>query len=87
MEKKTSASSVLTWGIIALALCWSPVLGIVFACIARSRSKAFIAENGAAIGTAKVGNIFSKIAFPVSIVMTVIWVIEIIAIAGLAAAY
>ena len=87
MEKKTSASSVLTWGIVALALCWSPILGIIFACIARSRSKAFIAENGAAVGTAKVGTIFSKIAFPVSIVMTVIWVLEIILAAVLAASY
>lgn len=87
MEKKTSASSVLTWGIIALALCAYPIIGIIFACIARSRSKAFIAENGAAIGTAKVGNIFSKIAFPVSIVMLVFWVIYIVVFATAMAAY
>lgn len=86
MEKQVSSGSVLAWGIVALAFCCSPVLGIIFACVARGKAKGFIRLNGSAFGTAKVGNILSKIALPISIVMTVFWVIYAVAI-GAAVSY
>ncbi len=85
MEKQISTGSVLAWGIVALALCYIPILGIIFACIARGRAKNFIRLNGSAYGPAKVGNILSKIAFPISIVMLVIWVIYAIGLGALIA--
>lgn len=87
MEKQVTSSNVLTWGIVALIFCCSPILGIIFACIARNKAKAFVRVNGQAYGPAKVGSIFSKIAFPISIVMLVIWVIYIIIFAAAAASY
>lgn len=72
------AGSVLAWGIVALALCSCPVAGLILAIIARNKAKAHAAYYGAPVGKAKVGTIFTRIAFPISIVMQVFWVIYII---------
>ncbi|MBQ2157520.1 MAG: hypothetical protein II443_03010, partial [Oscillospiraceae bacterium] len=69
------AGSVLAWGIVALALCSCPVAGLILAIIARNKAKAHAAYYGAPVGKAKVGTIFTRIAFPISIVMQVFWVI------------
>ncbi len=85
MEKQISTGSVLAWGIVALALCYMPILGLIFACIARKRAKNFIRLSGSAYGPSKAGNILSKIALPISIVMHVIWLIYIIGFGALIA--
>ena len=85
MEKQISTGSVLAWGIVALALCYIPILGIIFACIANGRAKNFKKLNGSVYGPAKAGNILSKIALPISIVMLVFWIIYIIAIGAMIA--
>ena len=85
MEKQISTGSVLACGIIALVFCYMPILGIILACVARGRAKKFIRLNGSVYGPAKVGNILSKIALPISIVMLVFWVIYFIAIGALVA--
>lgn len=72
------AGSVLAWGIVALAICACPVAGLILAIIARNKAKAHAAYYGAPVGKAKVGTIFTRIAFPISIVMQVFWVIYII---------
>lgn len=74
------AGSVLAWGIVALALCSCPVAGLILAIIARNKAKAHTAYYGAPVGKAKVGTIFTRIAFPISIVMQVFWVIYIFVI-------
>ncbi|MBQ1703871.1 MAG: hypothetical protein II425_03830 [Oscillospiraceae bacterium] len=74
------AGSVLAWGIVALALCSCPVAGLILAIIARNKAKAHAAYYGAPVGKAKVGTIFTRIAFPISIVMQVFWVIYIFVI-------
>ena len=74
------AGSILAWGIVALALCSCPVAGLILAIIARNKAKAHTAYYGAPVGKAKVGTIFTRIAFPISIVMQVFWVIYIIVI-------
>lgn len=72
------AGSILAWGIVALALCACPVAGLILAIIAKNKAKAHAAYYGAPVGKAKVGTIFTRIAFPISIVMQVFWVIYII---------
>ena len=74
------AGSILAWGIVALALCSCPVAGLILAIIARNKAKAHAAYYGAPVGKAKVGTIFTRIAFPISIVMQVFWVIYIFVI-------
>ncbi len=74
------AGSILAWGIVALALCSCPVAGLILAIIARNKAKAHTAYYGAPVGKAKVGTIFTRIAFPISIVMQVFWVIYIFVI-------
>ncbi|MBQ7566458.1 MAG: hypothetical protein IJT18_05000 [Oscillospiraceae bacterium] len=85
MENKTvTASNVLTWGIIALVFCWTPIVGLVLAIIARKKAKTYGAENNGEItGQAKVGQIFSIIALVASIVAIVYWAIYIAGIAAL----
>lgn len=82
MENQVSSGNVLTWGILALAFCCCPVLGVIFACVAKKKARAFANANGQVFGAAKVGSIFGKIAFPISIVMQVVWVIYIIVVAA-----
>ncbi len=87
MEKVITPSSVLTWGIVALVFCSSPILGLIFAIIAFSKAKKFAAGNlGPVSGQAKVGSIFAKISLPISIVMQVVWIIYVIVV-GAAVAY
>lgn len=87
MDKQITPGSVLTWGIVALAFSASPILGLIFAFVANGKVKAFKNANGSLFGTAKVGNIFTKIAIPVSILMTLYWAIVIIAAVAAALSY
>ena len=74
------AGSVLAWGIVALAICSCPVAGLIIAIIARNKAKAHAAYYGAPVGKDKVGTILTRIAFPISIVMQVFWVVYIIVV-------
>ena len=73
-----SATSVMVMGILALALSEFGLIGLIFSIIARKKAKAYYAAYGAFTGQAKVGNILSKIALPVSIIMMVFWAIYIV---------
>ena len=80
MNNQITPGNVLTWGIVALAFSASPILGLIFAFVANGKVKAFKSAHGGLMGTAKVGNILTKIALPVSIVMHIFWVLYIVAI-------
>lgn len=87
MEKTITPANVLTWGIIAVAFCTCPVLGVIFAAIGLKKAKKYKNTVGLPSGMVKAGSIMSKIALPVSIVMQVVWVIYIIGIAAMVASY
>ncbi len=79
-REREAAKSVLTFGIIALAFTCTWVLsfvGIIFAFIAHSKARAYERDFGPASGKAKVGKIFSIVSIPLSIVMTVFFLIYI----------
>lgn len=74
---------VMIWGIIALALCEMPIVGIIIAAIARKKVKAYYAAGGALCTQSKLGSVFSKIALPFSIIFTILFPVYIgIIIAG-----
>lgn len=73
-----SAVKVMVLGIVALALSEFGISGIILACIARSNAKKREAAVGPLARQAKVGNILSKVALPVSIAFTVFWTLYII---------
>lgn len=78
-----SGTSVMIKGIIALACAVSfylSIAGIIFGCLAKSGAKQFMNANGGQLfGKAKVGRILGKIGFIVGIVMSVLFVIWLIA--------
>ncbi len=76
-REREASKSVLTFGIIALAFSCSWVLsfvGIIFAFIAFSKSKAYERDFGPATGKTRVGKIFSIVSIPLSIVMTIFFI-------------
>jgi len=85
MEKTITPANVLTWGIIAIALCWAPILGIIFAAIGLKKAKTYKRTVDLPSGMAKTGKILSAIALPVSIVMLIFWIIYAIGIGAMIA--
>ena len=80
-------TQVMIFGIIAIALAETGLLGLIFSIIAKKKAAAWTAAYGPFTGKAKVGNILAKIALPVSIIMMVFWVIYFIVaiVAGIGA--
>lgn len=74
----TGSVAILVLGIIALELSVLGVPGIILAAIALSKAKKFMAVNGKVWGLAKVGRILAKVAMPIAIVMTFVWIFDII---------
>lgn len=64
----------LVFGVLSLCFFYVPILGIIFANIARSTGAAILSMNprGAARGLAKAGRITGTVGLPLSIVYTVI---------------
>lgn len=85
MEKTITPANVLTWGIIAIALCCAPILGIIFAAIGLKKAKTYKRTVDLPSGMAKTGKILSAIALPVSIVMLIFWIIYAIGIGAMIA--
>ncbi len=73
-------TQVLIWGIVAVATCESGILGIIFGIIGKNKAKAYVAANGQTTGQVKTGSILSTVGLVIGIIMTVVWVITIIAI-------
>ena len=77
----------LVFGILSLCFFYVPVLGIIFACIARKSGAEILSMNprGAAKGLAKAGKITGTVGLPFSIIYTVIiglYILLFIAAAG-----
>ena len=68
--------NLLVYGILSLAI--TIIAGIILGAIGRSKGNAYIAAGGTLTGASKVGYIFCKIGFIVSIVATAIWTIYMI---------
>ena len=77
-QSNQAQPNTLVFGILSLALCWVPVLGIIFAAIARSKDKAFVAQGGQLTGASKVGFILGIPGMIFSIFWTVYYLILII---------
>ena len=82
------SGSILTFGILGLALCEVPILGLIFAIMAIKKSGAFAATHGGTCyGKAKVGRILGIVGLVASIIMTIYWVVFIIACGAAASSY
>ena len=76
------SGSVLTFGILGLALSWVPVVGLIFSIIGLKKSGAYAAAHGGACyGKAKAGRILSIIGLVSSIIGNIYWLIFFIALA------
>ena len=77
VEQEALAKSAMTTSIVGLVLSELGIPGWIVSAIARKKVKA-ATEAGVAGGKLKTANILSKIGLPVSIVMTIFWVIYVI---------
>lgn len=75
-QGNVSSKSILTWGIVAMIFCESGILGLIFAIVAKNKSKAFVANGNALEGKAKVGSILATVALVISIICLVIYIIS-----------
>lgn len=84
--ERAAASSVLTFGILAIAFACtfflSPV-GIIFATIGMNKARNYANAYGMLSGKTKVGKILSTVALPVSIVLSVLLIFYIAIIADI----
>ena len=65
--KTVSPTSVLVFGILSVALS-VPVVGLIFAIIARKKAKAFVEETGTTCGQVNVGRILATIGLVCNII-------------------
>ena len=89
-NQSVSSTPVLTWGIIGLAFACSfflSFLGIIFSAVGRGKANTYLNQVGQLTGKAKVGSILSKVGLILGIVLTVVFIIYIIAIVGLIASF
>ncbi len=66
---------ILITGILAIALCWTGIGGLICAIICMSKVKKFLAAGGVLAGKAKVGKILGTVGLILSILYMVFWVI------------
>ena len=66
---------ILITGILAIALCWTGIGGLICAIINKSKVKKFLAAGGVLAGKAKVGKILGTVGLILSILYMVFWVI------------
>lgn len=76
LVKAESSKKALIFGILAIALSETVILGVVFGFIARKQAKAYAAANNGAIdGKAKVGNILGLVGIILGFVSIIYWII------------
>ena len=76
-------SEVLTYGILASALCGTGIMGIIFGVIGRKKVNQYLLENnGMTCGQVTAGSITSRVGLIIGIVMTVFWVCYVLFIVG-----
>lgn len=74
-----NATPILITGILALALSWSGIGGLICAIICMSKVKKYQAAGGVISGKAKVGKILGTVGLIFSIIYIVVWAIYAIA--------
>ena len=84
-EQEALAKGAMTTSIVGLVLSELGIPGWIVSAIAKKKVKA-ATEAGVTGGKLKTANILSKIGLPVSIVMTIFWVIYVIAMIAVAGA-
>ena len=82
----SNTTAILVLGIVAAAVSELGIPGIIVGAIGRKKAKAHLAETGSLTGKAKVGSILAKVGIILGIIMTVVWLIDIIVVAAAGAA-
>ena len=78
------AGSLMIKGILALALCWTGIAGLILGSMAKKMAAQFMAANGGQIfGKAKTGSILGRIGFGFGLGFTIWWGIYFIVIVGI----
>lgn len=68
------AGSLMIRGILAIALCWTGIAGLILGSMAKKMAAQFMAANGGQLfGKAKVGSILGRIGFGFGLGMTIFW--------------
>lgn len=75
-----NSTPILITGILALALCWTGIGGLICAIICMNKVKQFQAAGGVLAGKAKVGKILGTLGLVFSILYMVFWVIYFIVV-------
>ncbi len=72
--QSVDAGSLMIKGILAIALCWTGIAGLILGSMAKRMAAQFMAENGGQIfGKAKTGSILGRIGFGFGIGFTIFW--------------
>ncbi len=77
------STPILIFGIMGIAFActfYLSFLGIIFSAIAKGKVKQYLAEGGVLSGKAKVGSILAKVGLILGIVLTVLFVVWLMAI-------
>lgn len=81
-----NTTPILVFGILALALAGSTgIVGIIFGILTKKKVNEYLAQGGTLTGKAKVGSILGKVGLILGIVMTVFWIISVVASVSLSA--
>lgn len=72
--QSVDAGSLMIKGILAIALCWTGIAGLILGSMAKKMAVQFMAQNnGQIFGKAKVGSILGRIGFGFGLGMTIFW--------------
>ena len=76
-ENKKIGTKAMVYGILAYCLCWIPILGIVFASLARKASMKVFSNNptGPAKVLARIGRIIGTVSMPFAIFFTIYFIL------------
>lgn len=75
MYSNINPGSILTKGILACALCFVPVAGIIFGAKAKSAARAFLNETGTTSGQVRTGSILGTLGLVFSIIFNAMYLI------------
>ena len=72
--QSVDAGSLMIRGILAIALCWTGIAGLILGSMAKKMAAQFMAENGGQIfGKAKTGSILGRLGFGFGLGFTIFW--------------
>ncbi len=71
--ERQNPTTILTLGIVSLALCWTGLIGLICGIVCRVKIGKYKAEGKILEGKTKVGNILSIIGIVISSIYTVYW--------------